>query len=360
MNCNKLIKNLIVGGILIFSGIFIISCQTLTPYTYEGMVAPKVIVPPDVKTMAFVDRNISFKQDTNTMYYKYDDIVWKDTVNYDPLIFKYCYSGFSENLSEFFALDTLPFYRLKKEMKSGIRKYQPLSWETVDSICRINNSDVLVCLEDVLIYNEYEIIEDVVDVGNVGITDIKYFVIWRIYDPLTQTYTDERVVNDSLFTEVDAYSKRLLIQEKMPKRAEVMRDVSYEIGRQYAKYLSPKWITISRKYFSTGDQRLTVAEYYLQNDQLDKAIQLWREVAESEKSKIAARACYNLAFALEIKGEYKEANHWIRKSVKKYKELKSLPPEFKQVKEYTTELILRTQNYYRLNKFFGEEVNGKN
>ncbi len=342
---------------IIVTSLFLLSsCQTLSLYSFQGLNAPDVIIPSDVKTIGFVDRNTSFNIDSVNQYYYFNRSLISsnllvDTTDYNTDISISCYNGFTENLSEYLAMDSIPFIQLEKKEMQGDRDYKPMQWELVDSICASTGSDVLICLEDIQLYNKYTVFEDVL---NYGITDVNYFAIWRIYDPLNKTYLDEKIVIDSLFSEVTSPSYKKLIEQELPKRKDLFKDVSYQIGNQYADKLAPKWLDITRKYFASGDDRLVISKYYIDRGDWESPIILWTEISNEDDLKLAGRACYNLAVAYEIKEDFITANQWIRKSIFHYKNLKSLPSEFKLVTQYTLELIERTKNKEKLDRFFGE------
>jgi len=337
---------------VVFSLFLLSSCQTTALYQFEALRAPDIIIPPDVKTYGFVDRNTNFDIDTLGQYFKLNTLNYFDSTNYDSIKAENCHLGLSENLSEYLEVDTIPFIQLPPKYIVGDRNFEPMSWAQVDSVCELTGSDVLICLEDIQIFNKYEVLEEE---EYWGITDINYYSIWRIYDPLVKKYHDERIITDSLFTEVNSTSHKTLVEEKLPRRITLMSEVSYEIGRQYAELISPTWNTISRKYFSAGDKDFGLARYYLENDDLEQSMLLWEKLSKSEKVKIAGRAAYNMAMGYELKEEFSKANHWMRKSINFYRKFEKKPSEYKIVKEYYKLLTERTQNNYRLDKFFGEK-----
>ncbi|BAX82186.1 DUF6340 family protein [Labilibaculum antarcticum] len=352
---NKRLSTLLVNMkrifIIVISLFLLVSCKTLSIYSFQGLNAPKVIIPSDVKTIGFVDRNTSFKIDSVSQIYTVNSTLLIDTTDYNIVLSTNCYQGFTENLSEYLAMDSIPFIQLDKKEMKGNRNYKPMKWDLVDSICASTGSDVLICLEDIQLYNNYTVFEDVL---YYGIADVNFYAVWRIYDPLKQTYLDEQIVIDSLFSEVTSPSYNRLIEDKLPKRKDLFKDVSYQIGNQYADMLAPKWIDITRKYFASGDDRLAISKYYIDRGDWESPIILWTEISNEDDFKLAGRACYNLAFANEIKGDFLTANQWILKSIYNYKKLKSLPSEFKIVKKYTLELNERTKNKEKLDRFFGE------
>lgn len=352
---NKRLSALIVNMkrifMIVISLFLLASCQTLSLYSFQGLNAPSVVIPPDVKTIGFVDRNTSFEIDSTSQYYLVNSKLLTDTTDYSTDISTSCYHGFTENLSEYLVVDSIPFIQLDKKEMTGDRDYKPMKWEVVDSICASTGSDVLICLEDIQLYNKYTVFEDGL---NYGITDVNYYAVWRIYDPLNQKYLDEQIVIDSLFSEVTSPSYKKLIEEKLPKRKDLFKDISYHAGNQYADLLAPKWIDITRKYFASGDDRLAISKYYIDRGDWESPIILWTEISNEDDGKLAGRACYNLAVANEIKGDFVTANQWIRKSIYYYKNLKTLPSEFKLVTQYALELIQRTKNKKKLDRFFGE------
>ncbi|MBI9059407.1 MAG: hypothetical protein JEZ01_16715 [Labilibaculum sp.] len=331
--------------------LFLTSCQSYSLYHFQGLEAPSIVIPSDVKTIGFVDRNTSFEIDSLNKIYMVDDNVIRDSTDYTEVIAKNCYVGFIESFSDDLGIDSINYISLNAEVVDGGRDYSPLKWNIVDSICSKTTSDILICLEDIQIFNKYSII---INEGYYGITDINHFSAWRVYDPLDQSIIDEQIVQDSLFTEELSYSYNKLIAEKLPKRSEIFRDVAYEIGSNYADLFIPKWINLKRKYFISGDNRLSVAKYYLAQENWDAMIILWKEIANEDDDKLAGRACYNLALAYEVKEDFMAANQWIRKSIFHYKKMKSKSVEFEMVKEYTMELIKRTKNKKKLDLFFKE------
>jgi len=345
----KIIKHVAYYMVFLF---ILSSCQTTATFTFQGLQAPAVILPSDVRTIGFVDRNLNFNIDSISKYYRLNDLVLKDSINYDTVLADNCYLGLKENMSDLVAIDTINMLRLPHQQFTGKRSYFPLTWDKVDSLCKQTGSDILICLEDLQVFNKYTVVsEETV----YGLTDINYFVVWRIYDPLLQKNEDERAIVDSLFTEVESYSYKAVVEELLPKRKDIMRDVSYDIGSNYAKLLSPQWIDMTRNYFVVGDKRFAIAEYYLQNRNWDKTIDVWQQIVKDSDTKLAARVSYNLAVAFEQKEDFKTANEWILKSISNYKKLKTLPKEFEIVKAYAISLSDRTKNNEKLDLFFGKE-----
>ncbi len=335
------------------------SCKITKYYSYESLKAPEIILPPDVKTIGFLDRNSHFDSDTTSQYFLYNGTTQKDSNNYDSVKVVNCHIGLNDNVSGILTDENIAFIQLQPKYLPGKRSLTPLSWQKADSICAKNNTDILICLENIQIFNQYDIfyesIEDEDDIY-VGTSLIKYAAAWRIYDPFLRKYLDERVIIDSLYTTSEAYSKKALLK-KIPSRQLLSADIAYEIGGDYAKRISPVWQNITRQYFVAGHRDFSVATYYMENKNLDKAMTVWQKIVSENKGKIAARAAFNLAFGYEIKEDYKQALHWIRKSAALYRELKKSPSELSIIKDYLKKLQQQAENHYRLNNFFGKNEN---
>jgi hypothetical protein len=313
-----------------------------------------VTIPSDVKTMAFVDRNLIYGVDSTYQNYKYLGEVVKDSLSYDSLVKKSSYDGFAQNIPEFFQLDTIPFIQLEPSYLSDtIRTYPQLAWATVDSICALNNSDILVVLEGAKINTEYEVNSAE---GFWGTVDINYWAIWRIYDPLYQKVCDQYIAVDSLFVEEFSNSYKKLVNGKIPSRQKIMQDVGYSLGEDYIQRISPVWKSVQRKYYCSGGKRMDAACYFLNQMNWEAAMDIWKSIAtnSTKEYKKAGKAAYNLALAYEVQGDLKQANQWIRKSIFFFKQKETLVNELEDSNIYALELLERKNDQDKLKLFFGE------
>jgi len=330
------------------------ACKTTSVVQFQTLEAPKVVLPSDVNRIAIVDRNQHFPSDSVEHYYLVTSVPVKDSIDHTLNMSLNCYWGFIENLSEFWPQDSIPFIRLPQKMMSDTtRHFTPLSWETVDSICQVSQSDVLVVLEDIQAFNKHEVIQG--DELYWAMTEIYYLGKWRIYDPVYKTLYDDRIMVDSLFLESSDPSFNKLVNEKLPGREQMLNDAAYELGRSYVDLISPRWIDVSRNYFISGDKRLSAALYYMNREEFDNAINIWKGMMGEDNLKLAGRAAYNLAVVHEMKGDLKNAQGWIRKANYLYKKMKNRPGEYKEVEAYTLILNARWLNGKKIKRFFGDE-----
>lgn len=329
------------------------SCKTISSVQFQALEAPKVILPSDVSRIAFVDRNMHFPADSTEQYYIVNGVVLKDSLDNTGGMPLSCYQGFVQNLSEFWSQDSIPFVSLPREMMlDTTRHFTPLSWETVTNICRLNQVDILIVLEDIQAFTSQDLVEtDTYWVTN----EIRYRGIFRIYDPLYQKFYDNRLIADSLFVEISDSNLDRLVNEKLPSRREMMNDAVYELGKDYVDLISPRWVDVSRDYFVSGDKRLSTALYFIKKNDFDTAINMWESLSKEMDMKLAGRAAYNLAVVHEMKGDLKNARGWIRKAMYFFKKMKNMPSEYKEIEAYALVLNSRWVNGKKIERFFGEE-----
>ncbi len=329
------------------------ACQTTSVFQFQTLEAPEILLPSDVNRIGFVSRNIHFRSDSLEKEALGVEGALIDSVDYDKIAALSCYQGLVENLAEFWTQDSIPFIRLPKEKKiKRTKDIEPLSWEIVSSICRLNQVDVLIVLEDIRTYIKQEVIED-----NMywAVSEINYRGLWRIYDPLYKKYYDYRAIPDTLFLEVSDFDYNTLVNKKLPSVETMVNVAAYELGVSYANFISPSWIDVRRDYFLSGSDRLLYAGSLINNDNAADAVKVLEELTKKQNKKLAGRAAYNLAVLYEMKGDFINAKNWINKAVSYYSELKNIPTEFKHVKAYSSSLDSCLINEKRINQFFGED-----
>lgn len=351
----KLIKSSLklISLVVILMVIILPSCKTISSVQFQSLEAPHIILPSDVSRVAFVDRNQHFPSDSLEQYYSISGVIVKDSIDQTKDMPLNCYYGFVENLSEFWPQDSVPFIHLPKKIMPDTTRYvEPLSWEIVTSLCRLNQVDVLVVLEDIQATTQHEIVE--VD-SYWAMNEVSYLGKWRIYDPLLEKFHDNRSIVDSLFMEVSDANFNRLISEKIPRREEMMNEAAYELGKEYVDLISPKWVNVNRDYFVFGDKRLSSAPYFIKRNEFNTAINMWESITKEKDLKLAGRAAYNLAVIHEMKGDLKNARGWIRKAIYFYKSMQNIPDEYKETEAYALVLNSRWVNVKKIKRFFGEE-----
>ena len=99
-------------------------------------------------------------------------------------------------------------------------------------------------------------------------------------------------------------------------------ETAYAAGMDFSARYLPAYYTVKRELykkgkgktkekFEAGFRRTEVANW-------KEAIEIWKEVLQHAKPKIAGRACLNIAVSYEVLGDTEQALKWAKKSYEDY------------------------------------------
>lgn len=203
----------------------------------------------------------------------------------------------------------------------------PLTWDVVEKICREKHVDALFSLE--LFDTDSKVSYAAVPVsmktplGNIPgiehhanmLTTVK--TGWRIYDPVEKVVLDEYPITKNV-TFTGKGINPVAAAGAIINRKEALIDVSRKTGQDYAFRLIPYWIRVTRDYYVKGTDNFSAAKRRAQTGNWDGAAELWKKETTSASSKIAGRACYNMAIICEINGQLDKAIEWAQKAYENY------------------------------------------
>lgn len=203
----------------------------------------------------------------------------------------------------------------------------PLSWETVDKICREHHVDALFSLElfdtDSKINYATAPVSLKTPVGKVPAIEHRASMLttvktgWRIYDPASRNILDEFPLSRDL-----SFSGRGInpaaAAGALINRKEAVKEVSVQAGQQYALRIIPFRTRVTRDYYVKGTDNFRTARRKAQTGNWDGAAELWKKETTNPSSTVAGRACYNMAIICEINGELDLAIKWSQKAYEEY------------------------------------------
>ena len=204
----------------------------------------------------------------------------------------------------------------------------PLSWIEVETICKDHGVDVLFVMEifdselKVVPINTPTKIENISDVLNT-VTQAQVNIIttvktgWRIYDPQKKYIIDEHPLYNNLTVVANA-ATIVNTTEALLGRKEAIKQEANRLGHVYAERIIPYWIKVTRDYYVKGNYDFKIATRKARTGNWDGAGELWLKQTESQKRKIAGRACYNMAILGEINGDLDTAIKWAQKAYENY------------------------------------------
>lgn len=147
----------------------------------------------------------------------------------------------------------------------------------------------------------------------IGRTEVLIDGKWRAYIRSEDSPVDEFRIKDTLSWEYSAFSVEETLSN-LPSVEEAIIEASYFTALTYARRISPYWLEKERYYYSTGNRMLRQASVYLLSDQLKNAETVYETLIERKNNNIMAAASFNLALINELRGDFRQALVWARKS----------------------------------------------
>lgn len=217
----------------------------------------------------------------------------------------------------------------------------PLDWETVDKLCRDNRVDILFSLE--LFDTDTKISYQINKTDNPrtilgALTGIEQradmFTLvktgWRIYDPAGNRILDELTINRDLTFSATGLTPAIAASALI-NRKDAVKQVGSNAGVAFADRILPYQVRVNREYYVKGTDNFNVAMRKARTGNWDGAGELWKKETANPNSKIAGRACYNMAIISEINGYLDVAIEWTVKAYEDYNNKKAL--DYKNVLE---------------------------
>lgn len=210
----------------------------------------------------------------------------------------------------------------------------PMSWNMVSQICEENNVDALVALSfydtDASIKYNIQTINKVNALGlkiplveHIAEINTNILAGFRIYDNANKTILDE-IVNSDRAQSIGRGINPVKAAEAILGRKEAILQISNDIGHRYALRTYPYKIRVSREYYVKGTNNFEIGKRRAQTGDWDGAAQLWEVETKNSKSKLAGRACYNMAIINEINGNLNTAADWASKAYTDYRDKNAL------------------------------------
>ncbi len=302
------------------------SCSSTNLMSLSVTQPAPVSLPPGIKTAAVVNRTrVTDENRTIDAIYRAASL---ETRNLQAEGAKASMAGLADEL-----MKNNRFSSVKALDKLDLRSYgvgvfpSSLPWDTVERICRENNSDVLFSLElfdaeskvnykasstDLkTIINNIPAIQQQVSMTTLVKTG------WRIYDPSSRSILDEYILSRDLVFSGRGVSP-VEAGSALIGRKEAVKQVGNKAGQAYAYRIVPYSMRVSRYYYVRGDGNFIIARRMAQTGNWDGAARIWQQETTSASRKAAGRACYNMAIISEINGDLDGAIQWAQKSYENY------------------------------------------
>ena len=235
-------------------------------------------------------------------------------------------SGLFDELVKDQRFDTVQVIHTEVNNSQGLGEMADIiSWQAIKAICDAHNVDAIFSLAyyeaDTQIsvkkkkIQEQNMLRQYVKVNGHEIT-LETLIEngWRIYDPYNQQVIDELVFNDQI-TSTGTGANEMDALYDISDRREAVLDQSKHTGSSYGSRLVPQEQDVIRDYYVRGSEKFITAKKKAAEGDWLAASALWEEEVAHENARIKAKACYNMAFYNEMKGNYQTALEWIEKAV---------------------------------------------
>lgn len=307
--------------------LFIFSSCASTQLVHISVLQPaRVTLPPYIKNVVVVNRTEVSKK--SKVFNVVDKMVSLETPNLDKVGSSATITGLADELQKNNRFDEVKLLT-DTDLNTDVPGLfpSPLAWDIVEKYCNENNADALFSLElfDTHSNIDYSInkiatktplgsIPSIEQQANMN-TIVKSG--WRIYDVRGKNILDEEAILKNITYHGKGINP-LLAAKALIERKEAVKEVGNIAGHAYAFSILPLWTRVTRDYYVRGSSNFKIATRKARTGNWDGAAKLWQAETNSPKSKIAGRACYNMAIISEINGDIDMAIDWAQKSYENY------------------------------------------
>lgn len=315
-------------SILLVSIIILGSCSPKNRLTISVTEPAPVNINPNIKSIGIIDR--SAPSDKTKILDKFDKILSLEGKNMDLEGAHEAVTGLFDELSINNRINEVKTLECVEEKSPGLSIFPAaLSWNKIEQICNENEVDAIFALSfyDTDATIDYNTVQTEIEAPfGLTIPAIEHQVTinttikigWRIYDPTNKFIADEFILNENIVSQGRGINPLKAI-EAIIERKQAVLQISNNIGHFYGSRIVPYRTRVSRYYFVKGTDNFKVGKRRAQTGDWDGAAELWKKEVSNPKSKIAGRACYNMAIISEINGDLDAAVKWASKSYSDYK-----------------------------------------
>lgn len=302
----------IMASTLVFA-----SCTTTQLVPIEVLKPGKVMLPANMRNLAFIARNFKYNVDTLGNYYSFNyklkKASEKQNEGLDSLAVQSALGYLQKKLLATGRYDTIVTYPYNAIRPHRGKHVLPLSPDFVTQICQESHVDGLVALE-MLSYFYSKVTPGVRD--DSGESSVKINALWALYLPGKVKPVDHfRYTDDLVWNRYDQYGN-LDMKKVNPDRKAAVELAAQIAGEQYAHHMGPLWATANRTIVTPSGDEWKKATQMAQKNQWEEAAAIWNRLASVQGAKNRGIAELNLAVTAEMMNQIDLAVSWASKAVK--------------------------------------------
>ncbi|MDH5413094.1 MAG: DUF6340 family protein [Flavobacteriaceae bacterium] len=319
--------------VLFLFGNILSSCSSTNLLTLSVTEPAPVYLPTSIETIGILNR--SLPSEKNQTLDNIDKILSMEGKNLDKDGAEKSVLGVLDELKLMNLYTNVKIIDSLNILRTGLGVFpSPLSWDEIERISTINDVDAIFELSffDTDAQIDYKALPVKIKTA-IGVdvpviehrATIKTLIKtgWRIYDPLNKLIRDEYIIHKNSISQGTGVNPAYAVEAIIGRKEAVLK-ISKEIGHNYALRTLPYKIRVSRDYFVRGTDNFKIAKRRAQTGNWHGAAELWEKEVSSSHSKIAGRACYNMAIINEINGDLNKAIEWASISYTDYKNKNAL------------------------------------
>ncbi len=205
-----------------------------------------------------------------------------------------------------YRLDSLVSVEALRSVYEVIERGQMVKIQTFDSLGKRQNlRGTILELSGVDIVSEVE--TEPVYVNSRGAyyaaIMVPYKVKWKIVE--NKNNIKEKVYHDTVWSE--GYKRNFDKLADLVRFNDVIEYIIDKTAVEFARQISPTWQEVKRYYYRSGNNDFQRAAYFMDNEQYDKAAEIWEQYTKVSNKSLAGNAYINLAVYHELKGEIDKA-----------------------------------------------------
>ena len=287
--------------------ILFLACEPLTSIRIETLVPASIEFPGNFNKLIFVNADTDINN---------DGII--DTSLYN-IITSEMSLGFLNAINSTSSIDSSKFLFIKGfPTREKLYAHDTISWSYLKKLTGNTNADLFVILDSIKLTMDNESSVDYMSYPTeyYHLRQMSVNIHWSVFDLVEKKRLDQYNYKDTLFWESVEYSEAQL-KRKIPSLEKCLREMSFFSALDYANRILPGWQQENRYYFQLGNKDFKQAAMLItQQSDWNSASQIWINYVDNYDRELASRACFNLALANELKGNFEIAIKWAEQSNK--------------------------------------------
>lgn len=320
------IKRLILIVTSLFFALLTFSCISTKTLTIEIPKPAAKNLPENIQSLIIVNRTVDEKYQ-NYNIDSLQDIFYRnqfelDTAIYDLQAVDTMLKAIGELVFESGRYDfVIPADRFIEFKKDALPNYE-MPWDEVKDLCERFDADAVLSVD----YYKAQVRTNIDQESYYTATangfrnmifaqiQVNYEVLFRIYDTKDEKIILSEFQRDSLFWEDIDITTRNLFSRLLPVK-QALTETSIAVALDLSEKISTNWYKEQRNIFMKGKSEFEKPGNMALNGEWLQAIELWKQISESSKSKaVKSKAEFNAAVGYEILGDLDQSISWALKS----------------------------------------------